>query len=92
MVKKKITILNESGLHARPAATLVKLASKFSSKIFLQKDSIEVSAKSIMGLMSLGAEMGSKILIIADGEDEEDALKQIYNLFKSKFGEEGQSI
>ena len=89
MVKKKTTILNVSGLHARPAATLVKLASKFSSKIFLQKDSIEVSAKSIMGLMSLGAEKGSKILIIADGEDEEDALKQILNLFKSKFGEEG---
>jgi phosphocarrier protein len=54
----------------------------------LQKDSVEVSAKSIMGVMSLGAEMGSKILIIADGEDEEDALKQIYNLIKSKFGEE----
>jgi len=88
MVKKKTTILNATGLHARPAATLVKLASKFSSKIFLQKDSVEVSAKSIMGVMSLGAEMGSKILIIADGEDEEDALKQMHNLIKSKFGEE----
>ena len=88
MVKKELTILNSSGLHARPAASLVKLASKFTSKIYLQKDGLEVNAKSIMGVMTLAAEKGSKVLIIADGIDEREALKQIIELIKTKFGEE----
>ena len=87
MVKKEITIQNSSGLHARPAASLVKLASRFTSKIYLQKDGLEVNAKSIMGVMTLAAEKGSKILIIANGKDEGEALKQIFELIESKFGE-----
>lgn len=88
MVKQELTILNSSGLHARPAATLVKLASRFNSKIYLQKDGLEVNAKSIMGVMTLAAEKGSKILIIADGKDEKEALKQLIELIKNKFCEE----
>jgi len=88
MVKQELTILNSSGLHARPAATLVKLASRFNSKIYLQKDGLEVNAKSIMGVMTLAAEKGSKILIIADGKDEKEALKQLIKLIKNKFCEE----
>ncbi len=88
MVKKELTILNSSGLHARPAASLVKLASRFTSKIYLQKDGLEVNAKSIMGVMTLAAEKGSKILIIVDGKDEEEALKQLIKLIKNKFCEE----
>lgn len=88
MVKKELTILNSSGLHARPAASLVKLASRFTSKIYLQKDGLEVNAKSIMGVMTLAAEKGSKILIIADGKDEKEALKQLIELIKKKFCEE----
>jgi len=88
MVKKELTILNSSGLHARPAASLVKLASRFTSKIYLQKDGLEVNAKSIMGVMTLAAEKGSKILIIVDGKDEKEALKQLIELIKKKFCEE----
>jgi len=88
MVKKELTILNSSGLHARPAASLVKLASRFTSKIYLQKDGLEVNAKSIMGVMTLAAEKGSKILIIVDGKDEKEALKQLIKLIKNKFCEE----
>lgn len=88
MVKKELTILNSSGLHARPAASLVKLASRFTSKIYLQKDGLEVNAKSIMGVMTLAAEKGSKIMIIADGKDEKEALKQLIELIKKKFCEE----
>ncbi len=78
MLRKEVTILNSSGLHARPAAALVKLTSKFhNTKILLQKDGLEVNAKSIMGVMTLAAEKGSKLLIIAEGNDEDEALNQI---------------
>jgi len=89
MVKKEMIIKNSSGLHARPAAALVKLTSKFPlTKILLQKDGFEVNAKSIMGVMTLAAEKGSKILIIADGEDEDTALYQLVELVNNKFGED----
>ena len=87
MVKRDMTIVNSSGLHARPAAALVKLAMKFSSKINLQKQGLEVSAKSIMGVMTLGADKGSSLTVVADGEDEEDALEQICNFIENKFDE-----
>ena len=84
-----MTIKNFSGLHARPAAALVKLTSKFPlTKILLQKDGLEVNAKSIMGVMTLAAEKGSKILIIANGHDEDKALNQLVELVKNKFGED----
>ena len=88
MVKKEMTISNISGLHARPAAALVKLALKFSSKIKLQKDGLEVDGKSIMGVMTLAAEKGSNVTIIADGEDEREALNEICGIIGNKFGEE----
>ena len=89
MLRKEVTILNSSGLHARPAAALVKLTSKFhNTKILLQKDGLEVNAKSIMGVMTLAAEKGSKLLIIAEGNDEDEALNQIVELIKNKFAEE----
>ena len=87
MVKKEIVILNTSGLHARPAASLVKLASKFSSKIKLQKDGLEVSAKSMTGVMMLGAEKGSSVVIVADGEDENEALEGICSFIENKLDE-----
>ncbi len=89
MLRKEVTILNSSGLHARPAAALVKLTSKFhNTKILLQKDGLEVNAKSIMGVMTLAAEKGSKLLIIAEGNEEDEALNQIVELIKNKFAEE----
>jgi phosphocarrier protein HPr len=88
MIKKTITIQNKLGLHARPAAMVVGEASRFGSEIHLNKDGLEVNAKSIMGVMMLAAGMGSQILITADGEDEELAVQALEILFASKFDEE----
>ena len=90
MVLKEVTIINAAGLHARPAASLVKLASQFSSKVRLHKDGLEVNAKSIMGVLTLAVEKGSTIKIIADGNDEQNALDNIINLINNRFGEEEQ--
>ena len=88
VVKKEITVVNRLGLHARPAAQIVQKASQFKSEIKLSKDGLEVNAKSIMGVMMLAAEMGSTIIVIAEGPDEEAAAAEIAAVFASKFGEE----
>lgn len=88
MVEKEIVVKNKLGLHARPSALFVRNASKFKSDITLIKDGVEVNGKSIMGLMMLAAEMGSKITIRADGEDEEKALDALVTLFENKFDED----
>lgn len=88
MVEREITIMNKLGLHARPAAQLVQNASKFESEIKLKRHNLEVNAKSIMGVMMLAAELGSKITIMAEGPDEKEAVEAIALVIKSKFGEE----
>ena len=88
MVSKDVTITNKLGLHARPAAMLVKTASKYSSDILFRKGNLEVNGKSIMGVMMLAAEQGSKITVIVDGDDEQEALKELIRIFEMKFGEE----
>ena len=75
----------ESGLHARPAGTLVKIATQFSSKIELEKNGLKKNAKSIMSLMSLGVLHGDQIKIIAEGEDAQAAGAKIKNLFAQNF-------
>jgi len=84
----EVTIQNKYGLHARPAAEFVKLATKFRSEIWLRKDDVEVSGKSIMGVMMLAAECGSTIEIRAAGEDSEAAVEALSGLVDSRFGEE----
>lgn len=88
IVKKEIEIINELGLHARPAAMFVKLANEFSSDIIVEKGSESVNGKSIMGIMMLAAGKGSKIKITAEGPDAKEAVEAIENLIKNKFGEE----
>lgn len=88
MVSQEVTIINKLGLHARPAALLVKTATKFESEIFFKKDGLEVNGKSIMGVMMLAAEMGSKVLVVAKGPDEKEALAAVAAVFATKFGEE----
>jgi len=88
VVRNTIIVVNRLGLHARPAAQIVQKASRFKSEIKLSKDGLEVNAKSIMGVMMLAAEMGSTILIIAEGPDEAEAAAAIAEVFASKFGEE----
>ncbi len=84
---KDVTVQNELGLHARPAASVVKVANQFRSEIFLEKDGEKVNGKSIMGVMMLAASKGSKIKIIAKGVDAQEAVKALEELFMSKFGE-----
>lgn len=87
MIEKEVTIKNRAGLHTRPAAALVKLAATYKSDFFIDKDGFEINAKSIIGVMTLAADQGSKLLLRFSGEDEEEACKTIAELFESGFGE-----
>jgi phosphocarrier protein HPr len=87
MVKHDVVIKNRAGLHARPASMLVQTASQYSSNIFIHKDDVQVNAKSIMNLLTLGGAYKTELTIEAEGEDEGDALKAIVALFESKFEE-----
>lgn len=87
MAKRELAIINKLGLHARAAAKLVNLASRFASDITITRGDQEVNAKSIMGVMMLAAAKGATIEVHADGEDAEDAVTQIANLVKDRFGE-----
>ncbi|MCT4620848.1 MAG: HPr family phosphocarrier protein [Marinisporobacter sp.] len=82
MINREITVMNEEGLRARRAALFVQLANKFSSDIFVEKDTKNVSGKSIMCIMALGLLKGEKILVTADGPDEEQAIKEIVDFFE----------
>ncbi len=87
MVERRVTVVNSHGIHARPAAEIVKCAAKFACAITLVRDDLDVNAKSIMGVMMLAAECGSEILIRADGADAEGAVEALAALVASKFGE-----
>ena len=84
----KITIQNLKGLHARATAEFVKVADRFSSDIRVRnKDGLEVSGKSIMGILMLGVPLGDEIVITANGEDAEEAIKALAELINNRFGE-----
>ncbi|MBP7795651.1 MAG: HPr family phosphocarrier protein [Elusimicrobiales bacterium] len=88
MIKKEIIVQNSQGLHARPCGMISNTAMKFLSEIKLIKDGYEVNAKSIMGLLTLAASKGSRIIIVADGSDEETAVKELEELFANGFNED----
>jgi phosphocarrier protein HPr len=87
MIEREVTIRNRAGLHTRPAASLVKLAAKFKSDFFINKDGFEINGKSIIGVMTLAAEQGSKLLLRFSGEDEEEAARAVVDLFERGFDE-----
>ena len=87
MAERSVQIINRNGLHARPAAEIVKAASKFKSDITLVRDDLEVNGKSIMGVMMLAAEYGSTLHLQANGPDADDAVQAIAALIAGKFGE-----
>jgi phosphocarrier protein len=87
MAERHVQIVNRNGLHARPAAEIVKAASKFKSDITIARDDLEVNGKSIMGVMMLAAEFGSTIELRASGPDEVEALDALTRLIANKFGE-----
>ncbi len=82
-----LEIKNKVGLHARPAAMFVQLANKFKSEIRVLKGNVNANAKSILNVLTLGANQGSVIKLQAEGEDAESALKALEELVTSNFGE-----
>ncbi|MEE8404292.1 MAG: HPr family phosphocarrier protein [candidate division Zixibacteria bacterium] len=87
MIKRTAKVTNKLGLHARPAALLVTIATKFESQFFISKDSIRVNGKSIMGVMMLAAEMGTELILEVDGPDEIEAMAEILKILEFGFGE-----
>jgi phosphocarrier protein len=85
---KELTIINRLGLHARPSALFVKTASRFRAEIWVEKDGERVNGKSIMGLMMLAAGQGSKLLVVCEGPDAENALSEIEAIILRKFDED----
>jgi phosphocarrier protein len=88
MIEKIVIVENRAGIHARPAALLVQTTKNFISNVYFEKENNRINAKSIMGIITLGASYGAQIKIIIEGEDEEAAMETMVNLFKSKFEEE----
>ncbi len=87
MIVQEVTIKNNAGLHTRPAAAVVKLASKFKSDFFIEMDGSSINAKSIIGVMSLAAPKGSRMLLRLEGDDEVEAARQLIDFFEQGFGE-----
>ncbi|MBI9103912.1 MAG: HPr family phosphocarrier protein [Spirochaetales bacterium] len=88
MVFQEVTIKNRAGIHARPASMLVQKASQFDAEIYIQKENDKINAKSIMGVLALGATYKTKLQIITEGEEEQQALEAIVELFENRFEEE----
>ncbi len=82
------TIINDKGLHARAAARFVEVVERFKSEVTVEKDGLEASGSSIMGLLMLAASKGTKIKVTSNGEDSEELISALDNLIKSKFGED----
>ncbi|MCL5035031.1 MAG: HPr family phosphocarrier protein [Bacteroidetes bacterium] len=87
MVQQEVVVKNRLGLHTRPAASLVKLAAKYKSELFLERDGYRVNGKSIIGVMTLAAEQGARILLMVEGDDEQAALAALVDFFDRGFDE-----
>ena len=87
MIEKDVKIINNAGLHTRPAATIVKIAAKYNSEFFIHKDGMHINGKSIIGVMTLAAEKGSILTLSFDGDDEEEACNAIVEYFEKGFDE-----
>ena len=88
VITRELVVANKVGIHARPAAMFVKIASRYSCDIFLEKDGEKINGKSIMGLLMLAAGPGSKLTMEASGKDAAQATAEIEDLFQRKFDEE----
>src|SRR5712672_3444175 len=87
-IEKEITIINRLGLHARPAAMFVRIASRYRSEIWVEKEGEQINGKSIMGLMMLAAGQGSKLRIRCEGPDADKAMEELEELIKARFNED----
>jgi phosphocarrier protein len=87
MIEKVVKIINNAGMHTRPASTIVKIAAKYKSDFIISKDGFEVNGKSIIGVMTLAAEKGSELTLKFDGPDEEYLCREITDFFERGFDE-----
>ncbi|MCA1658658.1 MAG: HPr family phosphocarrier protein [Verrucomicrobiaceae bacterium] len=87
-VEKEVTIVNRLGLHARPAAMFVRIASRYRSEIWVEKEGEQINGKSIMGLMMLAAGQGSKLRIRCEGPDAEKVMEELEELIAARFNED----
>jgi phosphocarrier protein HPr len=87
MIEKAVKIINKAGLHTRPAATVVKMAAKYKCEFFISRDGMNINGKSIIGVMTLAAEEGAELILSFNGEDEEQASKEILDYFERGFDE-----
>ena len=85
MTEKTVTVRNRAGIHARPAALIVKTANRFSSSLYIEKESMRINGKSIMGMITLGASYKTELKIITEGSDEAEAAEAIEQLFLNRF-------
>ncbi len=86
-VVKELVVQNKMGIHARPAAMIVRITNKFKAEVFVEKDEEQVNGKSIMGLMMLAAGKGSRVKFLATGDDAGTMLTELEQLFARKFDE-----
>ena len=87
MIQREVTITNNSGLHARPATFFIQKANTYRSGVWVVKDARKVSAKSLLGVLSIGIAKGMTITLVADGDDEEAAIKGLIELIESGFND-----
>ena len=87
MTQKEVTITNNIGLHARPATFFIQKANTFKSSIWIEKDERRVNAKSLLGVLSMGIAKGMTVTLIADGQDEKNALEALVTLVQTGFAE-----
>ncbi len=85
MTEKVVTVKNRAGIHARPAALIVKTANQFSSSLYIEKDTMRINGKSIMGIITLGASYKTELKIITEGSDEQEAADAVEQLFLNRF-------
>ncbi len=87
MIEKEIEVVNKAGIHTRPASMIVKTTAKYKSDVYLIRDGFSINAKSIIGVMTLAAAQGEKLIIRADGPDEYEAVESLSKIFADGFGE-----
>jgi len=87
-IEKEITIINRLGLHARPAAMFVRIATRYRSEVWVEKEGERINGKSIMGLMMLAAGQGSKLTILCEGADADKVMEELEDLIRKKFNED----
>jgi phosphocarrier protein len=88
MTERNVKVLNRAGIHARPSAMVVQATKDFKCNIYFEKDNERINAKSIMGVITLGAGYGTELKVIAEGEDEQKAVDVLAHLFENKFEED----